>query len=144
MFDDAREKRMTQTFDQARRKAEARDLTSGDDWKRIREIEDQAARARKTAEKQHRKSYSDRVRDEVKKLIDERYSKKLDFKPRDIPSNSDIMRVAEMNVRGRHEQRLQRIDLAEEAEKDRYREEQRREASFERPVSDRVRRTTRD
>lgn len=131
--------RMKNTFDEARRKAESRDLKSGDDWQRLRLIEEQAERARQTNERQYREQYEARVNRETKRLLDEKFRNDPHYRPDNAQDGSSITRQAEKNVRNNHARRINTINKAQESETDHLRQIMRTEASFERPTTGRER-----
>jgi len=134
--------RMKQAFDDARRKAEADAFRSPEQWQRLREIEQRAERLRQDEDKRYRDQYSDRVAEEVKRLLAEHYSPQRDYKPKDVADSNDFTRQAQKNVRKRHETRIARIDRAEKNESERLRDQSRdtlfRDVSFERPAQERT------
>lgn len=134
--------RMKQSFDQARRKAEAEVLRSPEQWQRVQEIERQAERLRQLSEKRYKDGYSGLVGKEIKRLLAERYSPQRDNKPKGVADSNDITRQAQKNVRKRQGKRIAWIDRAEKSEVERLRVQSRdtpfRDVSFERPAQERA------
>lgn len=134
--------RMKQAFDDARRKAEADAFRSPEQWKKLREIEEQSERLRQEADKRYRDQYPDLVAKEIKRLLAERYSPQRDYNPREVANSNDITRQAQKNVRKRQEKRIAWIDRAEknqvECLRDQSRDTPLRDMSFERPAQERT------
>lgn len=133
--------RMKQTFDEARRKAEADAFRSPEQWKKLREIEEQAERLRQEADKRYRDQYSDLVAKEIKRLLAEHYSPQRDYKPKEVADSNNFTRQAQKNVRKRQEERVAWIDRSEKNQVERLRDQSRdtlfRDVSFERPAHER-------
>lgn len=134
--------RMKQAFDDARRKAEADAFRSSEQWKKLREIEEQAERLRQEADKRYRDQYSDLVAKEIKRLLAEHYSPQRDYKPKDVADSINFTRQAQKNVRKSQEKRVAWIDRAEKNQVERLHDQSRdtpfRDVSFERPAQERA------
>ena len=134
--------RMKQAFDDARRKAEADAFRSPEQWKKLREIEEQSERLRQEADNRFRNQYSDLVAKEIKRLLAERYSPQRDYNPREVANSNDITRQAQKNVRKRQEKRIAWIDRLEKNQVKRLHDQPRdtpfRDVSFERPAQERA------
>lgn len=124
-------------FDAARLPADARSLSTGEQWAKYNEFTDRARKAKAKAEKLFKQRYAVRVQRELTALINTAGSKRPELRPSGARSGKfDLDRMqkdAERVVQTKHERRLLRIEIAEEkvkldlsrsAEKDGLREAQ--------------------